>query len=111
MIICNKCKRLFKDKEVVLVSEDPSPSGISLPPGEILSAYCPYCGNDDIDFDYHMVDELDVDEGRDETEAIISYRGKRLLLSVDDDGELRFGWLGKAPEKPSRQKSEERVTA
>lgn len=96
--------RVFNDSEVTLVEEDPSPRGINhLPPGRELYAYCPHCGDDDLEFDFSLVDELDIEEGDEAIEAKISYNGKTLLLYVDEDGALQFGW-SRPSESSEREK-------
>lgn len=44
MFHCTDCNRLFK--EPIVEYDDPSPKGISLPPGFYTYTYCPFCKSD-----------------------------------------------------------------
>ena len=44
MFYCQDCKREFEEPFVYY--EDPSPSGIALPPGFYKYELCPYCKSD-----------------------------------------------------------------
>lgn len=46
MYICKDCGEVFDTPYTE--TEDPSPSGISLPPGHYTYEFCPHCGGDDI---------------------------------------------------------------
>lgn len=56
MWYCIDCDNIFEHPHIY--SEDPSPSGICLPPGEYHFYLCPICGSDNIE----EVDEDDYDE-------------------------------------------------
>ena len=47
MYMCCRCDELFD--EPVAYRDDPSPDGVSLPPGEYWYLVCPRCGSDDIE--------------------------------------------------------------
>lgn len=111
MIRCRKCGRIFSEGQVVLVSEDPSPRGIHLPPGIEHYAYCPGCGDDDLDFDFSLLDEIDIEEGVDETEVHISFNGKVVNLYVGEDGVLQLGGLRNNEPRPMDASDEERRRA
>ena len=55
---CTECRRVFEEPDYY--TEDPSPPGISLPPGYYTFYMCPYCGSEYIE-DYPD-DEEDWDE-------------------------------------------------
>ena len=44
---CTECRRVFEEPDFYL--EDPSPPGISLPPGFYKFEMCPYCGSEYIE--------------------------------------------------------------
>ena len=44
MFHCTDCNRLFE--EPIVEYDDPSPKGISLPPGFYTYTYCPFCKSD-----------------------------------------------------------------
>lgn len=44
---CADCGHIFD--EPVFVHDDPSPTGVSLPPEDYTYAHCPICGGDNLD--------------------------------------------------------------
>lgn len=48
MYICERCGKTFDNDEVVVIHDDPSPSGVSLSSGYYTFEECPYCGSDEI---------------------------------------------------------------
>lgn len=90
MIRCNHCGAIFDEDRLVLVEDDPSPSGICLPGGSYTYGYCPECGDDVYDDDYHLVDHLSLEEGATPLDALISYEsadGRMWLLKLFSDEE------------------------
>lgn len=85
---CNSCGQFFEFEERLIIEEDPSPRGISLGPGTYSYAYCPHCGDDDFEEDFHLVDAIDIEEGENELSVIVSYRGRQIELILDSDGNL-----------------------
>ena len=57
MWYCQECDNIFE--EPYIYREDPSPSGIALPPGEERWALCPICGSPYVE---ELEDEDDYDE-------------------------------------------------
>ena len=47
MYRCEDCGRFFE--EPVVVHDDPSASGVSLPSGYYIEWYCPHCGGDKVE--------------------------------------------------------------
>lgn len=47
MYRCEDCGRFFE--EPVVVHDDPSASGVSLPSGYYTEWYCPHCGSDKVE--------------------------------------------------------------
>ena len=47
MYRCDDCGRFFE--EPVVVHDDPSASGVSLPSGYYIEWYCPHCGGDKVE--------------------------------------------------------------
>lgn len=47
MYICKECGEVFE--EPVVIYDDPSPQGVSLPRGAYEFRSCPYCDSDNID--------------------------------------------------------------
>ena len=43
--ICSDCHRMFDRDEADFYTEDPSPSGVGLPPGHETYLCCPHCGS------------------------------------------------------------------
>ena len=48
MYICEDCGKIFDEEEVVVIHDDPSPAGVSLPSGYYTYRCCPYCDSEDI---------------------------------------------------------------
>ena len=86
---CNQCGKILSEDERLLIGEDPSPSGISLPAGEYVSAYCPQCMSDDID-EFNLAEALELTEGDDDRSAILEFNGTKLFCYVDDDGSFKW---------------------
>ena len=53
MWYCNECDNIFENPAMYF--EDPSPSGICLPPGKECDLMCPICGSE-------YIEEVDEDE-------------------------------------------------
>ena len=87
MIRCNKCREILDQDELVVVSDDPSPKGIALPPGSYNFYFCPHCGSDDFEEGFELIEEIEMVE-EDETSVIISFEGKSFMLYLDEYGEL-----------------------
>ena len=103
MIRCNHCKRLFNEEALLLVEEDPSPRGICLPGGHETYAYCPHCGSDDVE-DFSLADALDIEEGNNGSEAVITFGDRAVMVYVTDNGELNLGWFRYVDTKKEKQK-------
>lgn len=43
---CDSCESLIDEGDIRIVKDDPSPPGISLPPGYYTYSQCPVCGED-----------------------------------------------------------------
>lgn len=89
MLRCANCKQLVSEDDLIIVRDDPSPAGIALPKGAYEYAYCPYCGDDDLD-EFNLTDAIDISEGDDEVTTIIEFEGKKLKLYLSEDG--TFCW-------------------
>jgi len=102
MVKCSNCGKVFPDDELIIIRDDPSPSGagICLPPGYYTYVYCPNCESDHVEEGFHLVDKLDLDEGPEDDVAVLSYGGKRVYIYLDDDGDLSIGEVHDIPEKP-----------
>ena len=48
MFICNECKKVFDQDDIIEVHDDPSPDGVSLVSGYYTYYECPHCGSGDI---------------------------------------------------------------
>lgn len=88
MVLCKNCGGTFDESEFLVVREDPSPRGISLPSGEYSYCYCPYCGDDDYETEFSLLEAIDLEEGEDELSVVVSYRGKQIEIFLDRDGQL-----------------------
>lgn len=84
---CKQCKEFFYDEDVYVVRDDPSPSGIALPAGYYEYRSCPFCGADDYEEDFSLIDKIDMEE-EDETSVIVSFEGASFQLYLNEDGEL-----------------------
>ena len=61
-IRCEKCGWIGSSDELGHSYYDPSPSGISLPPGHYVEDYCPECGADQDHLDeFELENEIDVE--------------------------------------------------
>lgn len=85
---CHNCGEVFDKDEALIVREDPSPAGVGLPAGEYAFAYCPHCGDDDFEEDFHLADAIGIEEGENETSVVVSYGGRQIELFLDEDGNL-----------------------
>ena len=59
MWYCNECDNIFENP--FMYFEDPSPPGISLPPGQECFVSCPICGSkniEEVDEDEYNEDDL-----------------------------------------------------
>lgn len=63
---CTECLRVFKEPNYYY--EDPSPPGISLPPGWYTFYMCPYCGSEYIEDYPDDEEEWDEDDVYNEEE-------------------------------------------
>ena len=88
-IRCNKCGWLGDSDELEHSYYDPSPSGISLPPGAYVEDYCPECG---ADADY--LDEFDLENQIELEEADI---GTTVSLSGRSESGKALTYLSDAP--------------
>lgn len=62
-LICKDCGYVFDESEADIIRDDPSPAGISLPPGWYEYPSCPECGSDYLaDANECMFCGADVDE-------------------------------------------------
>lgn len=88
IIRCNHCKEIFDESELYLVEDDPPPSGIALPEGHYTYSYCPYCGSDEYEENFELIEKLEFEED-DETSVIASFEGRSFQLYLDENGELQ----------------------
>ena len=84
---CKHCGRVFPDEEALIRKEDPSPPGISLPPGEEEYLFCPYCGDDQTE-KFNLADAIYITEGDDEASAVIEVEGQKFYMNVNDSGRI-----------------------
>ena len=85
---CNRCRKIISERELLLIGEDPSPEGISLPAGEHITSCCPHCGSDDLE-KFNLTEALDISEGDDDLSTFIEFNGTRYLCYIDDSGAFR----------------------
>lgn len=52
---CKHCREFFTAEDAGKIYDDPSPSGVGLPPGYEVYTCCPYCGS--MDFEEVYCDE------------------------------------------------------
>ena len=84
---CRNCGQFFDEEDLTVMYEDPSPAGICLPAGYERYSFCPCCGSDDYE-EFELADRLEVEEGRDAREAIVSYNGRSFIVPVDDVNQM-----------------------
>lgn len=90
MIRCDNCKRIFSEEDLVIVQDDPSQSGISLPAGAYSYAYCPHCGEGiGSSNDFALIDALDIEECLD-GDVTVTFEGRGLRFWMDDEGTLQW---------------------
>jgi len=92
MYYCKNCGSFFDEDALIFVEDDPSPRGISLPPGHYTYAFCPECGDDDFE-EFCLVDAIDIEEGENELEVVVTYKGRAAKLYLDEEGNLCFGGI------------------
>jgi hypothetical protein len=90
MIRCDNCKRIFSEDDLIIVQDDPSPSGISLPAGAYSYAYCPHCGESiGSSNEFALIDNLDIEEAVDGS-VEVTFEGRGLRFWMDEDGSLQW---------------------
>lgn len=87
---CSHCKKLVNEAELVIISDDPSPNGISLPSGAYSYAYCPHCGEEIGDGDeFVLIDNLDFEERADGS-VEVTFEGRGVVFWIDENGDLQW---------------------
>ena len=86
-IRCNDCGWLGETNEMVKISSDPSPRGVSLPAGNYVELFCPECGADDYEEGFDLADQIDIDYA-DEYEAEVRAFNDTLRLGFSRSGRI-----------------------